>query len=378
MNEPLVSIVMPIFNGARHLEGAIASCLTQSHHRLELILVDDHSTDATPEIIHQAAARDDRVRTVRHDRNRKLPAALNTGFTQASGTYLTWTSDDNLYHQDAIRDLASVLKHVPYVAVVYADYTVIDEAGSALHEVSVGTPEQLVLGNVVAGCFLYRRSVAEAIGSYDEDLFLAEDYDFWLRASQCVRFGVLRKNLYQYREHQLSLSASRGASISQAYARALLKSEAYLDLAQEKLKGRAYFKLGIRLFESGEQARGAEYVARAARDYRTLDQWPDFVASQLIYLHGGELRAEADLRRLLDALSDAGFGSDEFRRKLLARYHVVASFRAARQRDAGGVRSHFLRGLTLDPACLRNRGLLKAFLQACLGRTLERSGRTTT
>src|SRR5688572_24191279 len=118
MNEPLVSIVMPTFNGARHLESAITSCLNQSHRRLELILVDDHSTDATPEIIRRTAARDHRVQTVRHDRNRKLPAALNTGFALASGTYLTWTSDDNLYHPDAIRDLVSALRHVPYVGVV--------------------------------------------------------------------------------------------------------------------------------------------------------------------------------------------------------------------------------------------------------------------
>jgi hypothetical protein len=107
-----------------------------------------------------------------------------------------------------------------------------------------------------------------------------------------------------------------------------------------------------------------------------LDQWPDFVGNQLIYLHGGELRAEPDLSKLLAALSSTGLKSNGFRRKLLARYHVVASFRAKRERDAGGVRSHFLRGLALDPACVRNRGLVKTFLQACVGRTLRRPGRT--
>ena len=92
----LVSIVLPVYNGARFLAEAIQSCLAQTYPHWELIVVDDCSTDDSPQIVAGFAADDARIRVIRHAHNRKLPGALNTGFDAARGEYLTWTSDDNL------------------------------------------------------------------------------------------------------------------------------------------------------------------------------------------------------------------------------------------------------------------------------------------
>jgi glycosyltransferase involved in cell wall biosynthesis len=92
---PLVSIILPTYNGSQYLSEAIESCLHQTYENWELILVDDCSTDATPQIIGRYVGRDPRIRSIRHASNKKLPEALNTGHAAAQGEYLMWTSDDN-------------------------------------------------------------------------------------------------------------------------------------------------------------------------------------------------------------------------------------------------------------------------------------------
>src|SRR5215468_4846876 len=104
---PLVSVVLPTYNGSRYLRGAVESVLAQTLADFELIVVDDCSTDATPALVAELAARDPRIIAVRHEANRKLPGALNTGFARARGRYFTWTSDDNLYAPAALARLAA-------------------------------------------------------------------------------------------------------------------------------------------------------------------------------------------------------------------------------------------------------------------------------
>ena len=95
ISDPLISIVLPSYNGARYVCESIDSCLRQSYHNWELIIVDDASTDDTPSIIAEYVARDHRIRSIRNAVNRRLPGSLNIGFADASVQFLTWTSDDN-------------------------------------------------------------------------------------------------------------------------------------------------------------------------------------------------------------------------------------------------------------------------------------------
>ena len=87
MTLPVVSIVLPTYNGSTYLGEAIESCLAQTYPAWELIIVDDCSTDATPALLAQYAARDQRIRVIRHEENRKVPGALNTGHAAARGSY---------------------------------------------------------------------------------------------------------------------------------------------------------------------------------------------------------------------------------------------------------------------------------------------------
>jgi glycosyltransferase involved in cell wall biosynthesis len=209
--QPLISIVLPTHNGARYLDESIASCRNQTHAEWELIIVDDASTDGTPEIIARHAAADGRIRCIRHAVNCKLPGALNTGFAAARGEYLTWTSDDNLYRPTALAEMAAFLENNPQVDLVYASASAIDESGTVTGHMPAEPARGLGFRNVVGACFLYRRRVFQKLGGYAQDGFCAEDYDYWLRASMHFRLAPLERDLYLYRFHAGALTATHSA-----------------------------------------------------------------------------------------------------------------------------------------------------------------------
>lgn len=210
---PRVSMVMPVHNGARWLSDAVGSVLAQDYRDFELILVDDASRDESPAIMAAAAAHDPRVRLVGLEANVGLPAALNRGFAEARGALHSWTSDDNLLRPAMLGRLVAELDAHPAADIVYADFTLIDEAGAELGRSRVGPVDRLLHGNNVGACFLYRARVTEALGGYDTQLFGVEDYDFWLRAAQRFGFVALHEDLYLYRKHGGSLTSQRADRI---------------------------------------------------------------------------------------------------------------------------------------------------------------------
>jgi len=194
-----VSIILPTYNGSRFLRRSIDSCLNQTYGNFELIIVDDGSTDTTKEII--GSYNDERISYVRHEMNRGLSAALNTGFFKSSGKYLTWTSDDNYYSSNAIEKMITFLKERA-CDFVYCDYCRFRE-DSVSDPVIVKLIDNLDLReeNSIGSCFLYSRQVMESVGQYDQEANLAEDYDYWLRASKHFIFCHMNEPLYYYREH---------------------------------------------------------------------------------------------------------------------------------------------------------------------------------
>ena len=154
MVRPLISVVLPIWNGERYLRQAIESCLCQSYPQLEIIAVDDGSTDSSASLIEEYASSDDRLRILFHDQYRGLSQALNTGLADAQGKYLTWTSADNYYRPRAIENLMTVLESDLEVHVVYSDYTVVDSDDRVLERRAVGTSRQLLFENCIGGLSL--------------------------------------------------------------------------------------------------------------------------------------------------------------------------------------------------------------------------------
>jgi glycosyltransferase involved in cell wall biosynthesis len=225
MSLPLVSIVLPTYNGSRYIREAIESCLSQTFPDFELIVVDDCSTDATPEIVREYVGRDRRVRYIRHEINRKLPGGLNTGFAAARGGFLTWTSDDNLYRPQFLERMVATLQAHPEAGLVYSSLMAIDENGIPWKRVDPEPPPHLLLRNCVLASFLYRRAVRDAVGAYDPAMFLCEDYDYWLRIYARFPIVPLCEDLYLYRDHSGALTTQHPRARVEAVLRVLLKNE---------------------------------------------------------------------------------------------------------------------------------------------------------
>lgn len=202
-----VSIVLPTYNGSGYLRSAIDSCLKQTHQNIELIIVDDGSTDGTPDII--KSYKDKRIRYIRHPENRGLPHALNTGFEHAAGAYFTWTSDDNLYAENAIEKMLAFLID-NQLEFVYCDFYTFENDDLQNRQIK-RCPDNPALEKQddIGACFLYSRKVKEAVGAYDPKFELVEDYDYWIRVSQKFRMGHLYEPVYFYRTHMESLTSHK-------------------------------------------------------------------------------------------------------------------------------------------------------------------------
>jgi glycosyltransferase involved in cell wall biosynthesis len=238
---PLVSIILPTYNGSAYLGEAIESCRAQTYRNWELILVDDCSTDETPSIIADAVARDPRVSSIRHEVNRKLPAALNTGHAAAQGRYLLWMSDDNRFLPSAIEEMTNFLEQNQEVGLVYADCVIIDDHGHYQRDFPAQPPSRLAYLNALGPCFMYRRSVYEAVGGYDPEMLLAEDYDYWLRVYRKFEVAPLHRVLYQYRWHNQSLtSTTTSAAVRASVEKTLRRHLPHLHRSSRQDRARGW------------------------------------------------------------------------------------------------------------------------------------------
>ena len=202
----MISIILPSYNGEKYLSQAIDSILSQTEQDWELILVNDCSTDRTGDICQVYTLKDPRIRVIHNEVNRKLPGSLNRGFREARGDYLTWTSDDNLLEHDALEYLRTELeKGYDFVC---SDMTFIDENGNILpgdsKEASIWDHDW------IGASFMYRRKVYETVGDYREDMFLVEDYEYWLRVAKAgFQFHYCPRKVYRYRFHEDSLTSKK-------------------------------------------------------------------------------------------------------------------------------------------------------------------------
>lgn len=216
---PVVSIVLPTYNGERFIKDSIESVINQTFSDWELIIVNDCSTDNTLNIANQYAKNDNRITVVSNEHNMKLPASLNVGFSMAKGKYYTWTSDDNMYKPQAIEKMVDYLNLNPYCDLVSCSFDHITEECSFIRESrkpnSTSNAIKLVHHCNVGACFMYRKEIADRVGKYDERMFCAEDYDYWCRIAICGNIHYQSENLYWYRDNLQCLTATKQNIIKQ-------------------------------------------------------------------------------------------------------------------------------------------------------------------
>jgi len=214
---PKVSIVLPTYNGEKYLRESIDSVINQTFTDWELIIVNDCSTDSTPQISEEYAIKDSRIRVIHNEVNQKLPNSLNIGFRQAKGEFLTWTSDDNLYLPEAIEKMQFFLCKNMDVGLVFTDMNYIDDSGMVISSNSRSC-HKINLCNCVGASFMYRRDVADNVGEYDNSKILIEDYDYWIRVYSKYKVVRFPEVLYEYRFHGNSMTSTRENEIQKKIA----------------------------------------------------------------------------------------------------------------------------------------------------------------
>lgn len=231
---PKVSIVLPTYNGEKYIQESVESIINQSFTDWELIIVDDCSTDHTAMIVDQYASEDFRIKVIHNKKNQKLPQSLNIGFGICEGEYLTWTSDDNYYKKDAIKEMYNYLHENEKISMVCADMDVIDDVGKKLYELKMFDELDVFYNNCIGACFMYKRKVLDELGGYDVDMFLVEDYAYWLKIlKRYERIGYIKNILYVYRLHENSLTTQRQIQIKKQL---LCLRKKNIDLILERLK----------------------------------------------------------------------------------------------------------------------------------------------
>ncbi len=205
---PLVSVIIPTHNRAHWLPLAIQSALYQTHEAMEVIVVDDGSTDVTPEVVR---AFGDRITYIRQD-NAGVSRARNRGFAASRGDFVCFLDDDDIYLPGKISAQLDALHKRRTAPLANCRYFIMSEGGALLHH--TGLPperdslEQLLLSNFVwMSGPLIRRGVFEQCGGFDERLSIAADLDIWLRITQLGDLITVQQPLGAYRIHTSSMLA---------------------------------------------------------------------------------------------------------------------------------------------------------------------------
>lgn len=224
-----IAIIMTLFNREKFVEAALRSVLTQSFRDLEVIVVDDASTDSSASVVEKIAASDPRIRLFREPK-RGVVGTLRRGHEIAlressQPRFIGWLDSDDLLVQTAIEETRAALLDNPGAGLVYTDHVVINDKSQtiALGESSKRPySSDALLTNLISFQFrLFRTEIYDKCGGINPDLTASPDYDFCLRASEVTPFIYLPKPLYCYRVHDHSISTSRRLEQIENSARAV-------------------------------------------------------------------------------------------------------------------------------------------------------------
>ena len=214
MTSDLVSVVIPVYNSEKFLEECLDSILTQAYQNIEIIAVDDGSTDSSPDILERYS---DKINII-SQKNQGLESAINLGISKMKGDWFKWFSPDDVMHSNTIKTLIDEAKNHSDNTILYSNWNIIDDTGNILREFHESNYNELsefdfnlrlldgqqinVNTTLIPAIFLKKYGIREL----DEPV--AIDYDFFLRSALLhdVRFHLISQSLVKYRIHSEQLS----------------------------------------------------------------------------------------------------------------------------------------------------------------------------
>jgi glycosyltransferase involved in cell wall biosynthesis len=209
VNHPRVSIVMPVYNGARFIAEALASVQREPGIEAEIIVVDDGSTDETTRVVASVSEHDPRIRLLKCEHKGVSPAR-NVGVRAATGAYVTFLDSDDICPPGRIARQARKLADRPDAAAVIGETLLFEELTEDLQP-APGTRYLQIL-TVTLHSALFRRDVFDRLGLFDETLAFSEDFDFFLRLAEAQAPLVIETEIASlYRRHAGSMTTNTNA-----------------------------------------------------------------------------------------------------------------------------------------------------------------------
>jgi glycosyltransferase involved in cell wall biosynthesis len=214
--DDLISVVIPAHNVERFIGQTLASVLRQTHRALEVIVVDDGSSDRTAEVVRAVIAKDPRVRLLQ-TKNVGVSAARNLAIADSRGEFIAPLDADDIWREDKLaRQLAVLRAAAPTVGLVYCWSAGIDERSRIIlptwnNSTAAGNVLRDIVVSGIAGngsTPLIRRNYIEAVGGYDAGLTLCEDWKFYTALAGVCEFAVVPDYLTGYRLHLQSASVN--------------------------------------------------------------------------------------------------------------------------------------------------------------------------
>lgn len=203
-----VTVVIPCYNRERFIRETLESALSQTYPNLEIVAIDDGSTDGTRKILEDYGGR---IRILEHPgrTNKGQSAAINLGIRSTKGNYIAILDSDDLWAPEKIERQVEFLEKNPDVGLVYVNGFAVDEEGKTLYMLfRPGHVEPNSPGRVLLECHfsvpsnaLVRRSDFEMAGEFDETMRSAQDHDMAIRLAEVTKLAYLDELLWYYRRH---------------------------------------------------------------------------------------------------------------------------------------------------------------------------------
>lgn len=270
---PTVSVIIPTYNRAHLLGRSILSVLNQTYQDFEIIVVDDASTDNTEELISSLV--NEKIRYIRHEKNKGAGAARNTGIKAARGSYIAFQDSDDEWLLEKLEKQMKVFETGPEeVGMVYSDMWRLNGTRKwYFHSPSINPEDEIIyeraLDNLVE-CIgiqtaLIKKECFTNAGLFDESLNRLIDLEFFIRLSKYYYFNHIKEPLVHYFRTDYRIASSEKALVQ---SRMLILKKYYDDIKKnKKLLAGHYSRIGFALNLSGNFKHGSRYLIKAVKTY---------------------------------------------------------------------------------------------------------------
>lgn len=271
-SSPRVSVVIPVYNGERFLAAAVESALQQTYGHMEVVVVDDGSSDATPEVL---ASFGSRLRAIRQE-NRGVAAARNRGMAAATGELVAFLDADDVWLPEKVERQVAAWRSAPGSGLVLCGYTVVDEHLRPRYEVPIRNGRRRIMRTLTLDAWgvglpftgMVPVALLDRVGGYREDLSTSADLEFSLRLEKAAPVLAINERLALYRTHagQIHLDVNVFEHDMTMLYRALSEADEWPYRTQRRAEASLHLRLAVARCREGRWREAASHIVVTLRN----------------------------------------------------------------------------------------------------------------